>query len=158
MWLVHTDVHANTLHYAVLIRAATMGRVAWATTSQWVETIVGQRRAICCSLAKHVFCFLFSFARFTAAKVLNLFKENICIWWPSQKETRLLKECCTVVNVCAILLYKITWVFEKMQTQSEMASESGFGTTDFSHYLLSRGPVLTFASQHRSEQSQLTLF
>ncbi len=39
-----------------------------------------------------------------------------------------------------------------------MASESGFGTTDFSHCLLSRGPELTFASQHRSEQSQLTLF
>ncbi len=39
-----------------------------------------------------------------------------------------------------------------------MASESGFGTTDFSHCLLSRGPELTFASQHRSEQSQLALF
>ncbi len=60
--------------------------------------------------------FCFFFALFTAAKVLTLFKENICIWWPSQKETRLLKDGCTVVNVCAILLYNITWPFEKMQT------------------------------------------
>ncbi len=101
--------------------------------------------------------FCFFFALFTAAKVLTLFKENICIWWPSQKETRLLKDGCTVVNVCAILLYNITWPFEKCK-QIEMASESGFGTNDFSHCLLSRGPELTFASQHRSEQSQLTLF
>lgn len=129
---IYKNVHTNTLHYAVVSRAPTvsLGRVAWATNSELPAKqvsidycIVGQRRAICCSLAKHIFRFLFSFTLFTAARVLTLFKENICIRWPSQKETRLPKEGCTVVNLCAILLYSIR--VRKNSILVKMASESG---------------------------------